>query len=80
MGDGLRGERIAMGRLVAVLFRGEERDVEIDFDGGYEADTNAHEIQWHFHGMTPEEHDALRITDEEEQSVYEQIARCLDGY
>lgn len=48
-------------------------DVIIDFNGRYEPDTNAHVIDWHFDGLTPEEHDALELTDEEDQSIYEQL-------
>lgn len=59
--------------MPSVKFRGEDVDVEIDFDGGYEFDTNAHVIGWHFAGMTPEQHDALNVTDDEEQSIYEQL-------
>lgn len=63
-----------MGRLVSVAFRGDDRDVEIDHNGGYEPDTDAHVIEWHFYGLTPEEHDALQITDDEEQAIYEELA------
>lgn len=62
-----------MGKLVSVTFRGEEVDVGIDHDGGYESDTNCHVIEWHFYGKTPEEHDALNITDAEEQAIYEAL-------
>jgi len=67
-----------MGRLVSVTFRGEEQDVEIDHDGGYEPDTGSHEIEWHFYGLTPEQHDALKITAEEEQAIHEQLAQIGD--
>lgn len=63
-----------MGRLVSVDFRGEEMDVEIDHDGGYERSTNTHEIEWHFFGLTAGQHDALNITPEEEQRIYETLA------
>ena len=62
----------------SVKFRGEDRDVIIDFDGGYESDTNAHVIEWHFADLTPEEHDALELTDEEEQAIYEQLTLQSD--
>lgn len=62
-----------MGRLVSVKFRGEDRDVEIDHDGGYEADTNAHVIEWHFRGLSLDDHGALGITHDEEQAVYDQL-------
>lgn len=63
-----------MGRLVSVDFRGESVDVEIDHDGGCEPDTNVHEIEWHFFGLTAEQHDALNITAEEEQRIYDTLA------
>ena len=59
--------------LRVVIFRGEEVDVEVDVDGGYEPDTGAHVIEWHFYGLTPEQNDALNITEDEELSVYEQL-------
>jgi hypothetical protein len=63
--------------MLTVQFRGEDHDVEIDHDGGYEPDTNAHVIEWHFCGLTPAEHNALQLTDDEEQSVYEQLVEAL---
>lgn len=62
--------------LRTVQFRGESLDVEITHDGGYEPDTNAHVIEWQFYGLSPEKHDALQITDEEEQSIYEQLLQA----
>lgn len=62
-----------MGQLVSVKFRGEDVDVEIDLDGGYEPDTNAHVIEWHFYGMSAEEYNKLEITDDEEQAIYDQL-------
>lgn len=56
-----------------VKFRGEDRDITLDSNGGYESDTNAHVIEWHFTGLSADEYDALKITDEEEQSIYEQL-------
>lgn len=56
-------------------FRGAEWTVVIDFDGGYESDTNAHVIEWHFEDTTPEEHNALALTDIEEQEIYDQLCR-----
>lgn len=69
-----------MGRLVGVNFRGEERDVEIDHDHGYEADTNVHEIEWHFVGLSPDEHNALNMTDAEEQAIYDKLAEVSRDY
>lgn len=62
-------------RREIVQFRGREVEVVVDFDGGYEPDTNAHVIEWHFEGLTPEEHEALGVTDEEDQQIYEQLSR-----
>ena len=56
-----------------ITFRGDDWDVEIDHDGGYEPDTNVHVIEWHFFGLTAEEHDALQLTDEEEQNICSQL-------
>lgn len=63
-----------MPRFQTVTLRGEPRDVVVDRDHGYEPDTNAHEIEWHFEGLTPDEHDALALTDAEEDSIYQQLA------
>lgn len=64
-----------MSRTTEVQFRGELMSVVVDFDGGYEPDTNAHVIEWRFEGATPEQHDALALTDDEEQAIYEQLCR-----
>lgn len=64
--------------LVSVQFRGEERDVEIDHDHGFEPDTNAHEIEWHFYGLTPEQHAALEMTTEEEEAIFLQLQGVSD--
>lgn len=61
--------------LKTVMFRGKETEVEIDLDGGYESDTNCHVIEWHFHGLSTEQHDELNITDEENQDIYNQLAK-----
>lgn len=63
--------------MITVTFRGEERDVEYK-DYGYEPDTNAQPIDWHFVGLTPDEHAALNVTDEEEQAIYETL--CQHSY
>lgn len=62
-----------MGRLISVKFRGEERDVVVDHDTGYDHSTNTHDIDWHFVGVGPDAHEALKITDEEEQSIFDQL-------
>ena len=60
-----------MTHQISVTFRGEERDVTNDQDHGYEPDTNAQEIEWHFTGLSPEDHGALVITTAEEQAIFE---------
>ncbi|MBA4019150.1 MAG: hypothetical protein C0483_18445 [Pirellula sp.] len=66
-----------MSRLISIQFRGEEQDVEVVRDSGYEPDTGAHEIEWHFYGLTAEQHDALKMTAEEETNVCDQLAEIL---
>lgn len=67
-------------RIVGVKFRGEDIDIQIDHDGGYEHDTGAHEVEWHFYGMSGEQQDDLAMTSEEEQAIYNQIYEVLaDG-
>lgn len=66
-----------MSRLIGIKFRGEDQDVVVVRDSGYEPDTGAHEIEWHFYGMTPEQHNALEMTAEEEINVCEQLAEIL---
>lgn len=64
--------------IVSVKFRGEERDVEVDHNSGYDPDTNSQTIDWHFAGLTVVDHENLEITDEEHQSVFEQLCELLD--
>lgn len=66
-------------RYTTVEFRGERCEVVIDKDHGYESDTNAHEIEWHFDGVSPEEHEALQLTDLEEDSIYYQLTLDRSG-
>lgn len=58
----------------SVEFRGEVVDVQIDHDSGYEHDTGSHVIEWHFVGMTPEQQDALNITQDEEDAIFQSLA------
>lgn len=61
---------------VSVVLRGSIVDVEVDrFD--IDEPTNAFECEWHFDGMTPEEHDDLHLNDDEEDGVVEQISRAM---
>lgn len=63
-------------RTVTVKLRGEDREVVIDFDGGYEPDTNAHVIEWHLAGDSDGlEQIALGLTEDEEDAIYQQL--CL---
>lgn len=63
---------------VGITFRGEECVVVIDKDTGYDDETNAREIEWHFDGLTPEQHNALAVTDEEEQAIFNECADARD--
>lgn len=69
-----------MGRLQSVKFRGGDWDVEVDYDSGYDPETGSHEIEWHFYELTTKENAALKITDAEEQLVYEQLAQYDGGW
>ena len=56
-----------------VEFRGEMRDVLVTRDGGYEPDTDSHAIDWEFDGLAASDHDALQITPEEHQAIFEAL-------
>ncbi|WP_262265530.1 hypothetical protein [Microvirga yunnanensis] len=56
-----------------ITFRGEEHEVEYT-DSGYEPDTGAHVIEWGFKGLSPDEHEALAITNDEDQEICEALA------
>lgn len=68
-----------MSRWVAVQFRGEDMDVVVDSDTGYDHETNSREIEWHFFNVTPEQHEALAVTDDEEIEIYNAICQAVDG-
>ena len=51
-------------RIVSLPFRDEQVTVIIDHDGGYEPDTNAHEIDWHF------EEEPENVTDQEYDDIH----------
>ena len=62
-----------MNRRCTVTFRGEPREVEYDWI--YEPDVGMVGVDgWWFPDLTPEQHDALKITDAEEQSICDQCA------
>ena len=66
------------GRIVSVTVRGQEYDVMIDKDGGYEPDTNAHDVDWHFCDADGLEN---TLTDDELESVYQQLLENIHwGY
>jgi hypothetical protein len=44
----------------------------------YDPETNALDVEWHFEGMTPEEHEALAVTEAEEDDLIEQISRRVE--
>lgn len=56
-------------------FRGEVRTVVVD---RYDDDpsVNACEIEWHFEDVTPDGHDALAVTEAEEQRIFEEICQA----
>jgi hypothetical protein len=67
-----------MSRRFDYEFRGIERVVVIDsYDVDY--DTNALDFSWHFDGVTPAEHDALAITEEEEESICTELIERVEG-
>jgi len=60
-----------------IKFEGDEVEIVIDRDHGYEPDTNAHEIDWHF---VKEHLNRIWLTEEQHQSIYTQIIeRGEDG-
>mgnify|MGYP001564858202 FL=1 len=67
-------------RQTTVTIRGKEMDVEIIRDSGCEPDTNSHEIEWQFAGMTQEEHSALQLTAVEEDAIFIQLSELEHDY
>lgn len=57
---------------LTLIFRDVEMDVVVD-EYTVEYDTNCCIIEWHFHGLKPEDHDALDVTDAEEDAIVEKI-------
>lgn len=56
-----------------ITFRGEaDVEVEIDRDYGYEPDTNAHDIDWHF---VDDKFREVALTEDEEFAVFEACAQ-----
>jgi hypothetical protein len=63
-------------RFLSVTFRGSVADIVVD---RYipDPDTNSCEIEWHFVGLSFEDHDALNVLDDEEDAVHEQIHEAM---
>lgn len=61
-----------MGRNVSIKFRGEDVDIEIVADHGYEPDTGAHDLEWRFVGGHVDE-----LTAAEEQAIMEQLYEAV---
>lgn len=58
---------------IEIPFRGEERDVVVDRVDD-DPETNSFSAEWHFDGLSPEDHDALGVTDNEEEAILNFIA------
>ena len=63
-------------RDVFVTFRGEP-DVLVDYSADASGPGTGISIEWMFHGKSPEEHDAINVTDDEEEAI---IQACIDAY
>jgi len=62
--------------MFGVTLRNREYDIEVTSDGGYEPDTGAWEIEWHFVDKPP-----FELTDDEDELVGIQIYETLnDAY
>lgn len=70
---------LPMIKWTEVQFRGKTIEVVVDNDTGYDEETNSREIEWHFFGVEPEEHDAMEITDEENDDIFRQLCEKADG-
>ena len=57
-----------MARLWSIKFRGDEWEAVVDGKIGSEGPTD-----WHFYGLDPAAHDALKITDAEDDSIIQQL-------
>lgn len=62
--------------IVSIQFRGETLAVEVSrYDD--DPETNALDVEWRFIDQSPEQHEALAITDHEEASIIAQIAASI---
>lgn len=55
--------------LISYVFRGEDVDIDVT--------DRSEPYEWLFYGKTIEEHDALKITPEEDAAIYLCIAEAL---
>ncbi len=62
--------------ITSIRFRGEEHDVNITHNGGYEEDTNSQDISWEW---VDDELNKIELTVEEEQAIYTQLVEILEG-
>ena len=68
-----------MSRTFSVMFRGERRDVIVTRYARAEPDVNAGaEIEWLFDDVAPEDHEALGVTDVEEDQILAQLAKKIE--
>lgn len=65
-------------RMFTVRFRDKMIEVVVDSDSGYDPETNTREIEWHFFGVDPEEHDAMNVTSLEDDDIYDQLCKVID--
>lgn len=65
-----------MTMVTTVKFRGEDVDVVID-EYEVEYDTNCCIVEWHFADVLPVDHDALNVTDAEEDEIIEAIHKFM---
>lgn len=61
--------------ITSIRFRGEEHDIEITHNGGYEEDTNAHDVSWEW---VEDEMNKIQLREDEEQFIYDQIYEILN--
>ncbi len=62
--------------ITSIRFRDEEHDVIITHDGGYEPDTNSHDISWEW---VDDEMNKIELTANEEQLIYEQLVQITEN-
>ncbi len=55
--------------LISYVFRGQEVDIDVT--------DKIEPYEWLFYGVKPEDHDALKITDAEEEAISNRIHEVL---